>query len=358
MSFTPQELEAMPKQFERHMEDLGLHILSEIIDRIKAGNGITRTVDYLIYKYDQIKGFDEATKKYIQQATKLSEQELDNLFDNVIAEGYARDKELYTATGSKFVEYKDNEQLQQYIETVRQHTKNELRNITNTTGYMVNLNGKKVYTPASQVFQDSLDKAVNQVMQGTTSYNEVIKAVCKELTDSDLRTVDYSTGRSYNLPAAARMCVMTAVTQVTGKITEMNMEALGTEYVEVSWHATARPSHQVWQGRVFRWKKKVEKLKSSDIIKTGKQIGNKIGEHAKDFGLNPSKAEDREKMEKIIDDIIDNCDEVRTGDWRGQIGDVDFYIKGNNVVVVNGKKFVTILEGGINNARVKNARKR
>lgn len=255
MSFKPSELERMPKQFERYMEDLGLHILNEIVDRIKAGNGITRTTDYLIYKYDQVKGFDEETKKYIQQVTKMSMQELDNLFDNVIAEGYTRDKELYTATGSKFVEYKDNAQLQQYIEIVKRHTKDELRNITNTTGYMINLNGKKVYTPTSQVFHDSLDKAVNQVMQGTTSYNEAIKAVCKELTESDLRTVDYSTGRSYNLPAAARMCVMTAVTQVTGKITELNMESLNTQFVETSWHATARPSHQLWQGRVFYWNK-------------------------------------------------------------------------------------------------------
>ncbi len=31
------------------------------------------------------------------------------------------------------------------------------------------------------------------------------------------------------------------------------MEALGTEYVEVTWHSGARPSHQEWQGKVYRW---------------------------------------------------------------------------------------------------------
>lgn len=31
------------------------------------------------------------------------------------------------------------------------------------------------------------------------------------------------------------------------------MEKLHTDYVEVSWHETARPTHQVWQGRVFKW---------------------------------------------------------------------------------------------------------
>ena len=31
----------------------------------------------------------------------------------------------------------------------------------------------------------------------------------------------------------------------------MNAEKLGTEYFEVAWHAGARPTHAVWQGRVW-----------------------------------------------------------------------------------------------------------
>lgn len=90
-----------------------------------------------------------------------------------------------------------------------------------------------------------------------------------------------------------------------------------------------------------------------------KQFGKKVGKHARDFGLNPSKAEDREIFNGIINDIIDNAEEVRTGFWRGQSDDVLFHIKGNNVVVTKqDNEFVTILEGGVNNARVKNARKK
>lgn len=39
-------------------------------------------------------------------------------------------------------------------------------------------------------------------------------------------------------------------------------------------------------------------------------------------------------------------------------GSVDFYIKGNDVVIVKEKQFVTILKNGVSNARVKDARKR
>ena len=94
------------------------------------------------------------------------------------------------------------------------------------------------------------------------------------------------------------------------------------------------------------------------IIKTDKQFGKKIGKHAADFGLDPSKEADRKKMNQIIDDIVNHADEIRVGQWRGQTGECKFYIKGSDVVVANGDIFVTILKGGLENSgRVKNARK-
>ncbi len=88
-----------------------------------------------------------------------------------------------------------------------------------------------------------------------------------------------------------------------------------------------------------------------------KQFGKKVGKHASDFGLNPSKESDRIKFQKIIDDIVGNPDEERIGGWRGQEEEVLFKIKGNDVVVTKqNNEFITVLKGGVNNARVKNAR--
>ena len=88
-----------------------------------------------------------------------------------------------------------------------------------------------------------------------------------------------------------------------------------------------------------------------------KQFGKKVGKHARTFGLDPSKEEDREKFQLIIDDIVATAEEVRIGEWRGQNQDVLFHIKGKNVVLTKQDgEFITILEGGIDNARVKNAR--
>lgn len=105
-------------------------------------------------------------------------------------------------------------------------------------------------------------------------------------------------------------------------------------------------------------RKSVESPLKNDIIKTDKQFGKKVGKHAQDYGLDPSKTEDRNTMRNVIDRILLAPDEIVEGSWRGQNGTVRFFIKGNDVVVVNGDKFVTILKDGVNNARVKDARER
>ena len=97
---------------------------------------------------------------------------------------------------------------------------------------------------------------------------------------------------------------------------------------------------------------------NSNIIINERQFGHKVGKHAVDFSLDASKPEDRKKIASIINDIVNGHDEVATGTWRGQAGAVKFFIKGEDVVVVNEKgEFITILKGGVNNARVKAARK-
>lgn len=62
-------------------------------------------------------------------------------------------------------------------------------------------------------------------------------------------------------------------------------------------------------------------------------------------------------MHEIINDIVDNYDRIKNGEWRGQKNNVDFYIKGEDVVILtDSNEFVTVMKGGINNERVKNAR--
>lgn len=117
---------------------------------------------------------------------------------------------------------------------------------------------------------------------------------------------------------------------------------------------------QDFEGFKEKYMKAAETLKNqgeSGIIKTDKQFGKKIGKHAVDYGLNPGKAEDRETLRRLIDNICLNAEETAHGEWRGQSAPVKFFIKGEDVVVTTENDvFITILKGGITNARVKKAR--
>ena len=90
-----------------------------------------------------------------------------------------------------------------------------------------------------------------------------------------------------------------------------------------------------------------------------KQFGKKAGKHAYDFGLDPSSEADRETLRGFIQNISDRATEQRIGEWRGYQDEVVFHILGDDVVITEQTgEFISILKGGIKNARVKNARKR
>ena len=89
------------------------------------------------------------------------------------------------------------------------------------------------------------------IVSGAFDYNTVIRRVVTQLTNSGLRQIDYASGRANRVDVAARRAVMTGITQLTGHISDFNAEKLGTEYFEIAWHAGARPTHAVWQGKVW-----------------------------------------------------------------------------------------------------------
>lgn len=60
-----------------------------------------------------------------------------------------------------------------------------------------------------------------------------------------------ASGHSNRIDVAVRRAVLTGLNQLTGQVQEANAEKLGAEKFEVTWHSTARPTHQPWQGRVY-----------------------------------------------------------------------------------------------------------
>lgn len=257
--FTPTEIEALPSAMEQLYRSLQLNIMSDLTERFKAnGEEITSAADWQINRLYELGVSKDEIDSLIQSTLNVSDDEIDRIYDEVVKSGYARNEELYTSKGKEYIPYAENKQLQQLVKAVKNQTKSEYRNITGSLGFAVrNADNTLSFTPLADFYQRTLDNGLMQIASGAVDYNTVLTKAVKAMTDSGLRTVDYASGWSNRVDVAARRALMTGFNQVVAKVNEDNAEQLGTEYFEVSYHRGARPTHQVWQGRVYS-KKELE----------------------------------------------------------------------------------------------------
>lgn len=236
---------------ERYQE-LEERIMNDIIRRIKKTKKITSTADWQINRLRIIGYSSEDIEKEIKKALNASYPEMFELYDNVIEWEYVRNKDIYEQINAEYIPFEQNERLKQITDAIIDQSLEDLENVTNSLGFYLDYgNGKKIITPLSKVYTNYLDAACFDIVTGSFDYGSVLRRVVTQLTNSGMRTVDYASGKADRVDVAARRAVLTGVSQITGRISEYNAERLGTEYFEVEWHPGARPTHTVWQGRVW-----------------------------------------------------------------------------------------------------------
>lgn len=252
MRYTPGELERLSMSFDTPMKNLENEIMTDIVRRIKINGELTRSADWQIYRLHELGVSKRVIRKKIQDLTGLSYREVSTLYKQAIQKGYAEDENIYKYKGKPYIPFDENKQLQQLILATALQTNNTMKNITQSLGFAVkNTDNTKKFLPIAEYYQRTLDNAMLGITTGAFDYTTVLNRTVAELTNSGLRTVDYASGWGNRVEVATRRAVMTGFNQIVAKVNDDNAEKLGTEYFEVSWHGGARPTHQVWQGRVY-----------------------------------------------------------------------------------------------------------
>lgn len=152
--------------------------------------------------------------------------------------------------------------LSKFIKASSLQTSGALRNLTKTMGFKNTALG---ITGVMDMYQREMDLALIKVSTGAFSFDQAVKDCVHRLAQSGLRSIDYESGRSYQLDVAARMAVRTGMSQLSGKITEENLKNSNHDLVITTQHMGSRPDHAVWQNKVFSYSGKSKKY--PDFIK-------------------------------------------------------------------------------------------
>lgn len=236
---------------EKKYRELENRIMEDVVRRIRKAGSITSTADWQLNRY-RILGNSTADIEQIIKDAVGDYPTTFELYDEIIEKEYTRSQELYEQVNQMFTPYEQNPELMQLTQALENQSNEELFNITKSLGFKIDMGGGRlVFSPLSEYYNRYLDNAIVEIASGAFDYNTVIRRVVGQMTNSGLRTVEYASGHTNRCDVAARRAIMTGLSQLTSQVSKMNAQMLGTDYFEVDWHAGARPTHQVWQGKVY-----------------------------------------------------------------------------------------------------------
>lgn len=213
-------------------------ILAEVRKTLNADSKYMSEVAY------QTKEYKAEVAEIIRETVEEAKQMNNYLVSQAGMMSYRDDLSIWKEHG---VDLKNDNVLSQLIAAYTKQTEGALENITGTTGAL-SLNGATL----KNAFRHELDLAIIKTVSGGFSFNKALDDCCHNLARNGVQVI-YPSNRKISIEAAARMCIKTGISQLSGKITEANLKKTKTNLVYVSAHAGARPEHAKWQGKVYTY---------------------------------------------------------------------------------------------------------
>lgn len=177
--------------------------------------------------------------KEIAQATKHQETEIAEAFEDAGIKALDYDDQVYKCAGLSPKPLKESPYMIRMMQRNYEATLHEWNNYTRTTA-----------DASQEIFINTMDEIYNDVMLGGTGYVKAYTDAIDKLATTGL-VVFYPTGHRDTIETAALRCVRTGVSQASAQIQLARMDEMDVDLVLVSSHMGARPSHQIWQGKVY-----------------------------------------------------------------------------------------------------------
>lgn len=255
------------------MED---EVIADVARRVKKTGRYTETAELMAksmaeqgYSAEKIQAetmkllrADKAYQMAVAENTAAYKQEVQDIINQTVRKAEKAGNMLVSEAGNmawnndlsmwqeQGIDLKKPNTMSQLFAAFREQTAGGLKNLTRTTGFKDTVFGT---TGVLNAYQHEMDLALLKVATGAFSYDQAVNDCVRRLAQSGLRSIDYASGRTYQLDTAARMCIRTGLSQLSGKITEANLMQTGQDLVITSQHLGSRPEHVPWQNKVFSY---------------------------------------------------------------------------------------------------------
>lgn len=221
-------------------------ILEIIGNRIKEIGEMTPTQ---VHQINQMLMYNTDIDRIIQKLAEVSGMNVNDiysLFEYSAKTNQDFARQFYRARGISYIPYAQNKVLKDQVRAIAEITAREYANISRTSaiGYTIkDLDGNITFKDISSTYKDIIDKAILNVGQGKTTYQQEMRNAIKQIGQSGLKTLDYESGRSVRLDSAIRQNTLEGLRTLTNQIQQQFGEEFGADGVEVSHHINSAPDH-------------------------------------------------------------------------------------------------------------------
>jgi hypothetical protein len=250
---TPSFLENMPQPLIDLYEELETFVITDIARRLAKAGQITATAEWQKHQAE-LYNINNINQK-VTEILKKSNSEIEKMFEEAALTTILSENKTFKKAGYGTMDLNKSKALQDYLKKAIKTTKGDIENITQSMGFAEKQGNKIVYNSVAKFYQKELNLAHIKVSTGVQDYNTAIKQAARKIADSGVRTINYESGYSVNIDTATRRAVLTSVHQMNQETINQFMDDFiepENQLAEVSAHWPCRPTHQPWQGGVYK----------------------------------------------------------------------------------------------------------
>jgi len=249
---SPGEIQAMSEALIQIYTAIEDDLLVNVAKRFSVADEITpdSVLDWQIEKLQQLGALNRENLRTIQKYSGKTMQEIEKILHDAGYKALEFDERIYQAAFSEgYLPYTPvpvaaSPMLQQIIKGAADNTR-----------YYFNLINTTALQSAQEGFLGIINQTYLETITGVTDYNTAIKKAVRNLADKGITGADYisAAGRHTRnqIDVAVRRAIVTSTAQTAGKMQIQRAQEWGSNLVEVTSHMGARPTHAVWQGRIY-----------------------------------------------------------------------------------------------------------